>query len=119
MAIGDKEPIQIEVQSAQVVTIDVSNRIINISDLDVIKSLGYTPESIENKVVAFQHVPDDIHYPTEKLVKDTFVALENTIQAQWDSFVTLDSPTLGDVLIHDGHNFKNKPKQQLTDGGSW
>lgn len=114
-----KEPIQIEVQSNQVVTIDVTNKIVNISDLDVINSLGYTPEFIENKVSAFQHVPDDIHYPTEKLVSDTFATLKNDIQEQWDAFVTLDAPTAGDVLIHDGHNFKNKPKQQLTDGGSW
>ncbi len=32
--------------------------------------LGFTPENVANKVAAFQITPDDLHYPTEKLVKD-------------------------------------------------
>lgn len=34
-------------------------------------ALGYTPEDITNKVISFQVTPDDIHYPSEKLVKDS------------------------------------------------
>jgi hypothetical protein len=34
-------------------------------------ALGYTAESTSNKVSSFQVTPDDTHYPTEKLVKDS------------------------------------------------
>ena len=34
-------------------------------------ALGFTPENINNKVSAFQVIPDNTHYPTEKLVKDS------------------------------------------------
>jgi hypothetical protein len=34
-------------------------------------SLGFTSENIANKVSSFQVTPDDTHYPTEKLVKDS------------------------------------------------
>jgi hypothetical protein len=32
--------------------------------------LGYTPEDVANKRTSFQAVPDNTHYPSEKLVKD-------------------------------------------------
>jgi hypothetical protein len=34
-------------------------------------ALGFAPEDSANKVSAFQATPDDVHYPTEKLVKDS------------------------------------------------
>jgi hypothetical protein len=34
-------------------------------------ALGFTPENIGNKAIAFQPIPDDTHYPSEKLVKDS------------------------------------------------
>lgn len=34
-------------------------------------ALGFTPENVANKVSSFQVTPDNTHYPTEKLVKDS------------------------------------------------
>lgn len=34
-------------------------------------ALGYTPENAANKVTAFQSTPDNTHYPSEKLIKDS------------------------------------------------
>lgn len=34
-------------------------------------ALGFTPENSSNKVSSFQVTPDNTHYPTEKLVKDS------------------------------------------------
>jgi hypothetical protein len=116
---SERDPILIEIQSPEVVQVDVSNKIVNISAIDIIDIIGYTPEDVANKTSTFQNVPDDIHYPTEKLVNDTFIELRADIHEQWDAFVTLDAPTVGDVLIHDGNNFKNRPKEEITDGGNW
>lgn len=32
---------------------------------------------------------------------------------------TFDNPIEGDILLHDGVTFKNRPKQELTDGGNF
>lgn len=40
--------------------------------------LGFTPEDVVNKVTSFQEVPDDTHYPTEKLVKDSLDTKSDT-----------------------------------------
>lgn len=32
---------------------------------------------------------------------------------------TFDNPKEGDILLHDGSTFKNRPKQELTDGGNF
>ncbi len=37
-------------------------------------SLGFTPEDVANKVTAFQVTPDDTHYISEKLAKDSLDA---------------------------------------------
>jgi hypothetical protein len=37
-------------------------------------SLGYTAENADNKVTSFQGTPDNIHYPSEKLVKESLDA---------------------------------------------
>ena len=42
-------------------------------------ALGYTAESTSNKVRAFQITPDDVAYPTEKLVKDS---LDNKVDKE-------------------------------------
>lgn len=34
-------------------------------------ALGFTAENVSNKITAFQVTPDDSHYPSEKLVKDS------------------------------------------------
>jgi hypothetical protein len=34
-------------------------------------ALGFTPENVANKRTSFQSTPDDTHYPSEKLVKDS------------------------------------------------
>jgi len=34
-------------------------------------ALGFTPENVSNRRSTFQVVPDDLHYPSEKLVKDS------------------------------------------------
>lgn len=34
-------------------------------------ALGFTPEDVANKVTSFQATPDDTHYPSEKLTKDS------------------------------------------------
>lgn len=39
--------------------------------------IGSTYEKSNNKVSSWQETPDNTHYPTEKLVKDTFDGLEN------------------------------------------
>ena len=38
-------------------------------------------ENIENKVVAFQSVPDDVHYPSEKLLSDSLAKVAADMQA--------------------------------------
>jgi hypothetical protein len=40
--------------------------------------LGFTPENVTNKVTSFQVTPDDIHYASEKLVKDSLDNKEDT-----------------------------------------
>jgi len=42
-------------------------------------ALGFTPEDVANKRTSFQVTPDDTHYPSEKLVKDSLDAKQNTI----------------------------------------
>ena len=41
-----------------------------LSDIGAQAALGFTPEDSANKVTLFQAIPDDTHYPSEKLVKD-------------------------------------------------
>ena len=38
-------------------------------------------ENIENKIVAFQSVPDDVHYPSEKLLSDSLAKVAADMQA--------------------------------------
>ncbi len=42
-------------------------------------NLGYTPENVANIRTTFQATPDDTHYPSEKLVKDSLDAKAGTI----------------------------------------
>ena len=43
------------------------------------EALGFTPENITNKVSTFQVIPDNTHYPTEKLVKDSLNSKQDTL----------------------------------------
>jgi len=85
-------PLEIEASSSRYVVVDVTNKAINLGSLtqdNIIAVLGYAPIDAE------------------------------TVQEQWNNFVTLNDITAGDTLIHDGTNFKNRPKQELTDGGNF
>lgn len=42
-------------------------------------ALGFTAEDVSNKRTSFQVTPDDTHYPSEKLVKDSLNAKQNTL----------------------------------------
>jgi hypothetical protein len=41
------------------------------------KDINSTVEDVKNKVTSFQTNPDDTHYPSEKLVKDSLDKKEN------------------------------------------
>ena len=66
-------------------------------------NLTTTSEKLVNRLSEFQTVPDDIHYPTEKLVKDNLDTKEPTItvgtSAQYyrgdKTFQTLDKDAVG------------------------
>lgn len=48
-------------------------------------SLGFTPENVANKVTSFQATPDDSHYISEKLAKDSLDAkMTNPMTTQGD-----------------------------------
>lgn len=44
-------------------------------------ALGYTAENTANKVTSFQATPDNTHYASEKLVKDSLDTLQNNAMA--------------------------------------
>ena len=52
---------------------------------------------------------------SNKLVK---TSTADVLEALSDIF-TFDHPVEGDILLHDGATFKNRPKQELTDGGNF
>lgn len=114
--------VEINVSAKRPIEVDVSNKFINIFSItpdDIITILGYTPEDEANKVAAFQPTPTDVAYPSEKLVKDTFVALEQAIEDRWNNFVTITNVQPEDMLIHNGSTFINRPKKEITDGGNF
>jgi uncharacterized protein (TIGR02145 family) len=56
------------------------------SNWDILNvGLGYTPENVANKVTSFQATPDDTHYPSEKLVKDSLDAID---ESKWQEVST-------------------------------
>lgn len=116
------DPIQIDVVSSKEILIDVSNKLVNLSGVGPVEiegALGYTPEDVANKVTSFQNTPTDTAYPSEKLVKNTLDSITSSIQETWSSFVTLSNPQPGDILVRDNTNFKNRPKEEITDGGNF
>ena len=62
-------------------------------------NIGYVPENVANKVISFQVTPDDSHYPSEKLVKDSL-----------DTKAPLASPTFTGLVT--------APAIKLTTGAS-
>jgi len=50
-----------------------------LSDIGAQVNLGYTPENIANLRTTFQVVPDDTHYISEKLAKDSLDNKENSL----------------------------------------
>lgn len=51
-------------------------------------SLGFTPEDSANKVTSWQLTPDDTHYPSEKLVKDSLNLKQNVPVNYYPSAIT-------------------------------
>ena len=114
------DPIQIDVRTPDVVTIDVSNKITTISESDIIQTLGFTPEDRANKVTAWQTTPTDINYPSEKLVKDTIdTVYDELLNEAWAAHVHETNTQDGDILIYETGKFINRPKEDLTDGGNF
>ena len=52
-------------------------------------NIGYVPENVANKVTSFQATPDDSHYPSEKLVKDSLDAKAPLAYPTFTGTVTL------------------------------
>lgn len=112
------QPIQIGVNAPPVVVIDVSNKFTNISNADIINTLGYTPEDVANKVSDWSATPDDTHYPTEKLVKDE---IDIAREEAWTNHVQENDIQNEDVLVYDASvsKFTNRHKEYLSDGGNF
>ncbi len=67
-------------------------------------ALGFTPENSANKLTAFQGTPDNTHYPSEKLVKDSL-----------DGKMTNPMTASGDI-IYGGNNGTPTRLAKGTDG---
>ncbi len=68
-----------------------------LSDIGGQASLGFIPENVANKLTSFQGTPDDTHYPSEKLVKNSL-----------DTKAPLASPTFtGTVTLPKAVNVKD------------
>lgn len=50
--------------------------------------------------------------------KISIISTEDVLIALTPIF-TFTDPKEGDILLHDGTTFKNRPKQELTDGGNF
>ena len=82
-------------------------------------SLGYTAEDAANKVTSFQGNPDDTHYPSEKLVKDSLDAKQDTLNI--NSLTEKTTPVDDDVLLiedSEASYAKKKVKKSALGGGS-
>jgi hypothetical protein len=56
--------------------------------------LGFTPEDVANKATSFQETPDNIKYPSEKLVKDALDAkLEKSVHNNYTTLASLKLAT--------------------------
>ena len=60
-----------------------------LSDIGAQAALGYTAENSANKVTSFQSTPDDTHYASEKLVKDSLNAKAPLASPSFTGTVTL------------------------------
>jgi hypothetical protein len=55
-------------------------------------ALGYTPENVANLRTSFQAIPDNIHYPSEKLVKDNLdVKTDKIVPSDMYNFAGLNA----------------------------
>lgn len=103
--------------------VDVSNILTVVSKQDIIDALGFYPEDRGNKVSAWSDTTTNIHYPSEKLVKDYVDALRAYVDLKWVQFATIIDPQIGDTLVYEPGgtytNFKNVPIVQITDGGTF
>lgn len=62
-------------------------------------ALGFTPEDVANKRTSFQVTPDDSHYPSEKLVKDSLDAKAPLASPTFTGTVTLADNTRIDLTL--------------------
>lgn len=114
------DQVNIDVRSPEAVVIDVSNKIAAVASGDIISSLGYTPEDKSNITCTWNSTSSDSRYPSEKLVKDSIDSINTSIGSEgWTNHVTESNLKSGDILIHNGTKFINRPKEDLTDGGNF
>lgn len=94
--ISTKNPIEISLNKASDIRIDVTNKAINLGSLsaeNIATVLGFTPAS------------------------DTYV--DNSIDEKLSNIFNITSVKSGDTLIHNGTSFANRPKEELSDGGNF
>ena len=88
-------------KNASDLTLDATHRLVTDTEKSTWNgkqdALGFTPENVANKRTSFQVTPDDTHYPSEKLVKDSLDAklATNGSAANLTSFPTLNQNTTG------------------------
>jgi hypothetical protein len=70
-------------------------------------ALVFTPEDSANKISSFQVTPDDIHYPTEKLVKDS---LDDKLSAE------ITSPVIDQIVKFNGTDWVNGNPNPVSAG---
>jgi hypothetical protein len=68
------------------------------SDIDVVESLGYTPENAANLRTSFQSVPDDTHYISEKLAKDSLDEKQDVTDEFESSILITELEVLKEIL---------------------
>lgn len=76
-------------------------------------SLGFTPENISNKVTSFQVTPDDSHYPSEKLVKDSLDGKQATGNYFNKTTDDLDDISDGTTYVKSENNFSDTYKAEV------
>ncbi len=71
-------------------------------------------ENVSNKVTAWSGTTTDVHYPSEKLVKDNIDRIDANIADEYDNTDTYDK---GDLYLHNG--VLNKAKQNISTAETW
>ena len=69
-------------------------------------ALGFTAENSSNKISSFQEIPDDTHYPTEKLTKDNLDLKVDKVEGKGLSTVDFTDTS----YVHTDNNLTNTLK---------